>query len=64
MDRGSARIGVASGCAIELGFQPGSDANTGLFVVYNDVQGLGSEIPSGAGRTLTLKYSYLFDLLR
>ena len=41
-----------------------SDANTGLFVVYNDIQGLGSEIPSGAGRTLTLKYSYLFDLLR
>ena len=40
-----------------------SDANTGLFVVYNDVQGLGAEIPSGAGRTLTLKYSYLFDLL-
>ena len=41
-----------------------SDANTGLFVVYNDVQGLDSEIPPGAGRTLTLKYSYLFDLLR
>ena len=41
-----------------------SDANTGLFVVYNDVQGLGSEIPTGAGRTLTLKYSRLFDLLR
>ena len=41
-----------------------SDANTGLFVVYNDVQGLGTGIPSGAGRTLTLKYSYLFELLR
>ena len=41
-----------------------SDANTGLYVVYNDVQGLGSAIPSGAGRTLTLKYSYLFELLR
>ena len=41
-----------------------SDANTGLFVVYNDIQGLGSEIPTGAGRTLTLKYSYIFDLLR
>jgi hypothetical protein len=41
-----------------------SDANTGLFVVYNDVQGLGSGIPSGAGRTLTLKYSYIFNLLR
>ncbi len=41
-----------------------SDANTGLFVVYNDVQGLGSEIPPGAGRTLTLKYSHLFNLLQ
>ena len=41
-----------------------SDANTGLFIVYNDIQGLGSEIPTGAGRTLTIKYSYLFDLLR
>ena len=41
-----------------------SDANTGLFVVYNDIQGLGAEIPSGAGRTLTLKYSYLLELLR
>ena len=40
-----------------------SDANTGLFVVYNDIQGLGSELPPGSGRTLTLKYSYLFDLL-
>lgn len=41
-----------------------SDANTGLFVVYNDIQGLGSEIPTGAGRTLTVKYSYIFELLR
>jgi hypothetical protein len=40
-----------------------SDANTGLFIVYNDIQGLGSHIPTGAGRTLTLKYSALFDLL-
>jgi len=41
-----------------------SDANTGLFVVYNDLQGIGAAVPSSAGRTLTLKYSYLFDLLR
>ena len=41
-----------------------SDANTGLFIVYNDIQGLGSVIPPGAGRTLTVKYSYLFDVLR
>ena len=41
-----------------------SDANTGLFVVYNDIQGLGSTMPSGAGRTLTLKYSHLFDIFQ
>ena len=40
-----------------------SDANTGLFIVYNDIQGLGLARPNGVGRTLTLKYSYLFDLL-
>ena len=40
-----------------------SDANSGLFVVYNDTQGLGFARPTGAGRTLTLKYSRLFDLL-
>ena len=46
-----------------------SDANTGLFIVYNDIQGLGSLDPhldveeAAFGRTLTLKYSYLFDLL-
>ena len=30
----------------------------------DDIRGFGSGVPSGAGRTLTLKYSYLFDLLR
>jgi hypothetical protein len=46
-----------------------SDANTGLFIVYNDIKGLGSLDPHLAieesvfGRSLTLKYSYLFDLL-
>jgi hypothetical protein len=39
-----------------------SDANTGLFVVYNDVQGLGLARPTGAGRSLTIKYSRLFDV--
>ena len=42
-----------------------SDANTGLFIVYNDIQWLGlRELPLGSGRTLTVKYSYLFDLFR
>ena len=40
-----------------------SDANTGLFIVYNDIEGIARFIPPGAGRSLTLKYSYLFDLL-
>ena len=40
-----------------------SDANTGLFIVYNDTQGLDGARPTGAGRTLTVKYSQLFDLL-
>ena len=44
-----------------------SDANTGLFVVYNDVQPLGLErrdFAVASGRSLTIKYSYLFDVLR
>ena len=40
-----------------------SDANTGLFIVYNDTRGLGDVRPTGAGRTLTIKYSQLFDVL-
>ena len=46
-----------------------SDANTGLFIVYNDIQGLATLDPhldidnSAFGRTLTIKYSQLFDLL-
>jgi hypothetical protein len=40
-----------------------SDANSGLFVVYNDTQGIGDFRPTGAGRSLTLKYSLLMDVL-
>ena len=39
------------------------DANTGLFLVYNETEGIRQYIPAGAGRSLILKYSYLFDLL-
>ena len=39
------------------------DANTGLFFVYNETDGLGDFIPSFAGRSVILKYSYLFDVL-
>ena len=47
-----------------------SDANTGLFIVYNDIRYFNDFIdprrasPTGAGRTLTLKYSHMFDLLQ
>lgn len=46
-----------------------SDANTGLFVVYNDIRyfdiPLASRevVPIGSGRTFTVKYSKVFDLL-
>ena len=39
------------------------DANTGLFLVYNETEGIGRIVPSGAGRSVILKYSYLFDVL-
>ncbi len=39
------------------------DANTGLFLVYNETEGLGESIPTGAGRSLIAKFSYLFDVL-
>ena len=39
------------------------DANTGLFLVYNETEGILDYIPAGAGRSLILKYSYLFDVL-
>ncbi|HIA49876.1 MAG TPA: hydrolase [Acidobacteria bacterium] len=39
-------------------------ANTGLFLVYNDTHGLGGFSPAAAGRSLTLKYSHFFDVFR
>lgn len=39
-------------------------ANTGLFVVYNDTRGLHDTIPSGGGRSLILKFSRMFDLIK
>ena len=39
------------------------DANTGLFLVYNETEGIGDVVPSGAGRSVILKYSHLFDVL-
>ena len=37
-------------------------ANTGLFLVYNDTRGLHETIPAGGGRSLILKFSPMFDL--
>ena len=39
------------------------DANTGLFIVYNETEGIGDVTLAGAGRSVILKYSYLFDVL-
>ena len=38
-------------------------ANTGLFIVYNDTRGLHDTMPSGAGRSLIVKYSRQFNLI-
>ena len=38
-------------------------ANTGLFVVYNDTRGLNDITPLGSGRTLIIKFSQMFDLI-
>ena len=38
-------------------------ANTGLFVVYNDTRGLAGLTPVGVGRSLTVKYTQLLDIL-
>ena len=40
-----------------------SDANTGLFIVYDDIEGFDRFRSAGAGRSLTVKYSHLLDLL-
>ena len=38
-------------------------ANTGLFVVYNETDGLSDRVAPGAGRRLLVKFTRLFDLL-
>ena len=48
------------------------DANSGLFIVYNDINYMGSMLHreryeqalQSTGRTLTIKYSHLFNVLR
>ena len=40
------------------------EGNTGLFFVFNQSDGLGDLILPGSGRSVILKYTHLFDLLR
>ena len=39
-------------------------AGTGLFVVYNDTEGLGNVLIGPQNRSLTVKYTHQFDILR
>jgi hypothetical protein len=50
---------------VSVNFRVGwlQDANTGLFLVYNETEGIGDSLPTGAGRSVIVKYSYLFDVL-
>jgi hypothetical protein len=50
--------------AVNLRFGWLQAANTGLFFVYNETEGLESFVPSGAGRRVILKYSYMFNVLQ
>ena len=51
------------GCQDTILYSSCFDANTGLFFVYNETEGIGGFVPSFAGRSVILKYSYLFDVL-
>ncbi|HLF33872.1 MAG TPA: hypothetical protein VI583_06530, partial [Cyclobacteriaceae bacterium] len=46
--------------SLNLRFSLLEDANTGLFIVYNDIYTSGEE----NNRSVTLKYTHMFDLLR
>lgn len=40
-----------------------ADANSGLFIVCDDIEGCDGFRPLGAGCSLTMKYGHLLDLL-
>ena len=50
--------------SINLRFGWLQEGNTGLFFVFNQSDGLGDFILPGSGRSVILKYTHLFDLLR
>ena len=41
-----------------------TEANTGLFVVYNEVEEFGLGAFAEPDRSVTIKYSHLFDVFR
>ena len=49
--------------SVNLRFGWLQEANTGLFLVYNETDGLGNYLSMVAGRSVILKYTYLFDVL-
>ena len=49
--------------SVNLRFGWLQEANTGLFFVYNETDGLGNYLPMAAGRSVIVKYTYLFDVL-
>ncbi|MEE2777954.1 MAG: DUF5916 domain-containing protein [Acidobacteriota bacterium] len=55
---------VTDDVSTNLRFSWLGDANTGLFVVYNEVSEFGSSAVPRPDRSLVLKYSRLFDLFR
>ena len=50
--------------SVNLRFGWLQDANTGLFLVYNQTDGLEDFVPLGSGHSLILKYTHLFGLLQ
>lgn len=49
--------------SVNLRFGWLQQANTGLFIVYNDTRGLHDQIPSGGGRSLIVKFSRILNVL-
>ena len=50
--------------SVNLRFGWLQEGATGLFFVFNQTDGLGDFVPVGSGRSVILKYTHLFDLLR
>jgi hypothetical protein len=55
---------VADDLSTNLRFSWLGAANTGLFVVYNEISEFGMQAQREPDRSLIVKYSYLFDVFR